>query len=498
VTTPVEPVVDHPSSPAAKGRRRGLPSPTFDGLFTMIFVLFGWGVGIARLADNSFFWHLRTGELILDGGIPHRDPYSYTAHGEPWVAQSWLAELLYGAINRVAGPFGLRIFGGLLGVAIAVSVFRLALRLGQERIRATLLSLAALAPLFTLWSVRPLVIGLLLLVGLVWVIEVPECWLGRRPLVVLPLLLWLWVNVHGTFALGLAYVGLHLLGRWLEGARPWAGRERALALGSIGGLLLGFANPYGPSLVKVPVDLLSRGDVLNDVIEWSSPNFHTFRGQTFALWIAVFVVIVAKSRARASWRDLVVAVPFLLLGVWALRNIVVAPLVCLPIAARLVAPAHRTKPLDLRPATARIAAVVIGLIVVAIGVRASLRPDYLLTTNPVRALEALEEQHLIGRRLLTDDSDSGYVILRFWPEQRVFFDDRFDMYPRDVIDDFTTVSFVRAGWQRVLASHDVEVVVWERGRPLAEALRLRDDWRVTYRDRAWIVFVRDGVEPVGD
>ena len=56
-----------------------------------------------KLTDNSFFWHLRTGEYILDHGIPHHDVFSYTAPGTKWVAQSWLAEVTYGVLYRSVG-----------------------------------------------------------------------------------------------------------------------------------------------------------------------------------------------------------------------------------------------------------------------------------------------------------------------------------------------------------------------------------------------------------
>jgi hypothetical protein len=459
----------------------------------MVFVLFGWGVGIARLSDNSFFWHLRTGELILDSGVPHHDPFSYTAHGTPWVAQSWLAELLYGVLDRVGGPFAVRLLGGLVGVAISVLVFRLALRLAGEPGRAALLSIAALAPLYTLWSVRPLVIGVLFLVVLLWMVEVPESWVGRRPLLALPVLFWLWANVHGSFALGFAYLGLHVTGQWLCGRRPWEGRERTLVIGTLVAFAVTFANPYGIDLVAFPIDLLSRGEVLRDVVEWSSPSFATIRGQAFALWVMVFALVVLRGRRGVTRRDLLVAIPFVLLGFWALRNIVVAPLVGLPIAARLVARQPALRRESISPHIGRTIAGLIGLIIVAVGIRAATWPDFRLSLNPVRALHSLEEEGLLGRKLLTDDSDSGYVILRYWPEQKVFLDDRFDMYPVETIEDFSTVSNVERGWPRVLEKHDVEVVIWERSRPLARAMRLQDGWHVVYRDATWITFVRDDV-----
>jgi len=485
-TTPRRP----PSAPALVARRRLRP-PGLDTLFTGVFAVFGWGVGIERLSDNSFFWHLKTGGLILDQGIPHADPFSFTAPGTKWVAQSWLAELLYGVVDRTFGPFGLRVLGGLIGVVIGVLAFRLALRLAGDRVRAALLTVAALAALYTLWSERPLLLGVLFLLIVLWIVEVPDSALGRRPLVALPVVFWLWANVHGTFALGFLYLALHFGGRWIEGRQPWRGRERALLTGTVFAFLATFANPYGIALVTFPVDLMRRGDALGNVIEWSSPDFHHVRGYAYALWLVVFAVVAARAAHRMTRRDLIVAVPFLLLGLWALRNIALAPLVGLPIAARAVA-ATRPAPEPRRRlgGAVAVALVVVGL---ALFVRAAGQPDYALDSYPVRAIDAVERQGLLGRRLLADDADGGYLILRSWPRQQVFFDDRFDMYPRRVIDDFTTISDANPGWAHKLAEYDVEVIVWERSRVLTQLLHLDDTWRVTYRDADYIVFVRTDI-----
>ena len=478
--------------PASTASRSRVPAPGFDTLFTLVFALFGWGVGIERLSDNSFFWHLRAGDLILDRGIPHADVFSYTASGHSWVAQSWLAETLYAGLDRSVGPFGIRVLGGLVGMAIAMLAFRLALRLVRDRVRAALVTVAALAGLYTLWSERPLLLGVLLLIVLLWVVEVPDSWVGRHPQVALPVVFWLWANVHGTFALGFVYLGLHLLGRWLEGQRPWEKRERRLVAGTALGFVACFVNPYGAQLVTFPIDLLRRGDALRGVIEWSSPDFHTVRGLAFALWIAVFVVVVARApRGRVTRRDLVVTIPFLVLGLWALRNVAIAPLVGLPVAARAIAVPRRREdpPLHLGHL---LAAVVVGVMLL-MGVRAAGQPDFAFDAYPVRAMAAVDREGLLGRRLLTDDADAGYVILRYSPEQRVFMDDRFDMYPMSVIRDFTTVNAGTAGWDRVLLDRDVEVVVWERRRALSQLLLERDDWRVVHRDPDYYVFARADV-----
>src|SRR3954471_17742583 len=283
-------------------------------IFTAFFGVFGWAIGLAKLTDNSFFWHLKTGEYILDHGIPHHDVFSYTAPGTKWVAQSWLAEATYALLFRSMGGFGIRLLIGLVGAGIAMLTYRLALRIVRDRLVACGLTAAALAGIYTVWSERPLLFGVLFLLVLLWTVEVPDSFVGRHPMVVVPVLMWLWANTHGTYQLGFAYLGLHLLGRWLDGAPPWKARERTLLFGSVIAFAVVFVNPYGVELVTFPIDLLSRGEILSHIVEWKSPDFRQAWGVALGIWIVVFVCALARGRHKVTRRDLVVAAPMLLLA----------------------------------------------------------------------------------------------------------------------------------------------------------------------------------------
>jgi hypothetical protein len=462
-----------------------------DGLFTALFALAGWIVGSGRMADNSFFWHLRTGEYILDHGIPHHDVFSYTAPGTRWVAQSWLAEVTYGILDRAVGPFGIQVFVGLVGVAVGVLAYRLALRLCHSPMRAAGITAAALTAVFSLWSERPLVIGLVCLLALIWLVEVPDSWIARHPLVTIPILMWLWANVHGSFALGFAYLALHVLGRWADGAPPWQGRERTLVLASLIAFAATFVNPYGVELVLFPVELLRRGDILSHVVEWQSPDFRSQYGIALAAWLCVFVAAVARGRYRVSRRDLIVTVPMLLLALWALRNIAVAPLVCLPVVARAFAvegDGERTERYSRGFLTA--VATVIVAVGVVIGVQEATEPHFAFGSYPVRSMRYVVSHGLLGQRLFADDADAGYVILRYWPQQRVFIDDRYDMYPTGLIHEFFDVASGAPDWQRVLDRHHVDVVVWKRHRALTAELDQSPKWQRVHTDASDAVWVR--------
>ena len=482
--------IEAPSSASARavGTRSG---PDLGLVFTALFGVFGWAIGISKLSDNSFFWHLRTGEYILDHGIPHHDPFSYTAPGARWVAQSWLAEVLDGAVYRTFGAIGVRLLVGLVGVSIGVLAYRLALHLVRDRVVACGLTIAALAGVYTVWSERPLLLGVAFLLVLVWAVEVPGSVVGRHAMVAIPVLMWLWANTHGTYQLGFAYLGLHLLGRWFDGSRPWEGAERRLLIGAVAGFLVAFVNPYGVELVTFPIHLLSRGDILSHIVEWKSPDFRRSWGIALALWLAVYACALARGKHRVTRRDLVVTLPMLFLALWAARNVAVAPLICLPVVARAYA-RDREHPSEVSAFLVKSALALLTVVAVVMGVQASSERGFDFSTYPVQAMRYVERHGLLGRHLLTTDAAAGYTILRYYPEQKVFIDDRYDMYPRGVIFDYFALTSGRPGWAKILDHYRVDVIVWPKGASLAALLATSNSWRRVYRDATDAVWVRRG------
>jgi hypothetical protein len=470
---------------AVDGRaERGL-----DRLFAFMFAAAGWYVGIRALSDNSFLVHLRTGTRILDHGIPRADPYSFTAPGTRWVAQSWLAEAAYGALQRTVGGFGVRLLVATTGAAFAWLLFATARAVTGERRRAATVTLLAWITAMSVFGERPLAFGLLAFAALVTMVEVPSSTLYRHRRVVLPVVLWLWANAHGSFSLGLAYVVVHVIGEWLDGVHPWrANRDLVVTAAAASAFLV--VNPYGVHLLTFPVELLGRGDILARVIEWSSPNFREPNGMVLALWLAVAVVALARGTRTPTRRDVAMVVVFGLAALWAQRNIGVFAITTLPVVARQAASGpRRERTADTR--LTRLLAVVMAGGIVLVTLAAARGPHYRLDRYPVEAMIALDEGGHLGRRLLTTDDWGGYVVAEYGPaRQRVFLDDRFDMYPRRVIDDYGTIADGNPEWRALLDEYRIETVVWPADRVLVQLLALDGDWRETFRDDDAVIFVR--------
>jgi hypothetical protein len=472
--------VDHETT---AGRLR---PPGLDSLFTLLYALAGWCLGLQKLGDNSYLLHERTGKLILQHGIPHADPYSFTYPGAKWIAQSWLAELAYGIAHAIAGGFGVRVLAGAAGAALLAGAYHVALKVTIDRVRAAALTVAALASLLTVWSSRPLLFGLLGVVALVACVELPNSWFGRHLYVSIPVVMWLWANVHGSFALGYVYLALHVLGQWVDGAPPLRGRERELVIATAISVAVLFVNPYGPGLVVFPLELVSRGQVLSRVAEWTSPNFRDSGGMLFAVWLGV--VGVAMCRTRPSRRDVIVTLPFLLLALWAVRNVGIASLITLPVAARAFR-AERPR-VDERARVAWAFAAVLVVAFVLQGISAAGEADYDLHKYPVRAMQEMQRDGLLGNRLYTTDAWGGYTVWRYSGEQPVFMDDRYDMYPVSLPADYNEIADVKPGWRRTLDRWQIDVVLWPRERALTQALAIDPGWKQVYADKTAVVFVR--------
>ena len=79
------------------------------------------------LRDPDTFWHIRTGQWILDHAkLPTVDFYSYTAVGKRWISTEWLAELFFAVSFRIAEWRGVVILSALVCAAtIAIICFYL-------------------------------------------------------------------------------------------------------------------------------------------------------------------------------------------------------------------------------------------------------------------------------------------------------------------------------------------------------------------------------------
>src|SRR4029453_12652486 len=71
--------------------------------------------------DPDIWWHFRTGQWIFSHGeVPITDPFSGYGMGKPWVAYSWLFDILVYALFTKLGLMGILVFTVSMSFLIAI------------------------------------------------------------------------------------------------------------------------------------------------------------------------------------------------------------------------------------------------------------------------------------------------------------------------------------------------------------------------------------------
>jgi hypothetical protein len=159
--------------------------------------------------DPDLFWHLKVGDWIVEhSALPHSGILSRTAGNLPWVAYSWGYEVLLSMSYSALGLVGVGIFGVALTVLVAFSLFWMLERLSDQFWLAGILTAIACSAFLFNGMPRPMFISeMLYAVTLTLLLEAQRR--GRIQLLYwLPLIFFLWANLHIQFIYGLFVVGL--------------------------------------------------------------------------------------------------------------------------------------------------------------------------------------------------------------------------------------------------------------------------------------------------
>lgn len=444
--------------------------------------VFGACIGLRPIGDNSFFTHLETGRIILQSGVPTTDPYSFTANGEPWVVQSWLASLFFGLADRWGGGVGVRLLTALLlGILIGL-IWRLTRRAKTLLVRILITGLV-MAVGVNFWAPRPLLFGLVFFALLLVIFEE-----GLDPRWAVPVM-WVWANCHGSFPLGLVAIAALALGIRLDGRDPKPAL-RLLAWASIG-TVVAAVSPIGPTLLLFPVHLLGRMEILQQVVEWQSPNFSVAWARVFL--VQIFAAVIALIR-WPRYRAAIPALVFIAAALLGLRNVPLASIMLVPGMARGFSGLGGTEGRE-RGAGVVAAGVAVAMLAVVAMVSLAGQPSYDLSTYPTDALAWMHQQGLDRSelRVATQDTTGNVIELLWGPSHKVFLDDRYDMYPLPVLHDYLLLHAAGPGWQQVLADEHIDCLLWPRSEPLSQALVESPAWEIRYQDGTSIVACRPGV-----
>ncbi len=459
-----------------------------------LLLLLALAVSLTPIRNYDFWWHLKTGSLILSQrAVPRTDPFSFTAENAPWVDHEWLSQVLMDAGYDALGPAGLIVLKAVLVCGLCLLMLSHVRREGHGPAGASILLAAALAGASFRLDVRPELATLLLLPLVIDLVLRARATGDRRPLFLVPPLVALGSNLHPGAILApvLLVAGVvttfatERLARFAGGGDKHAGPcppfAPRLLLVAVAASIAACANPYGYRIYAVPFEIRRLlASLPSPNLEWTRPGASDFP----LFWLAA---AAAPAVVLAGWRRFdPIATPALLIGAILaaahLRNIGLF-FVLLPFGlarpARAIALAGErlwTRALPSVPGGVRpgfvIAAVVLLCAVPALSV---LPPAFARGLGPApgnepRSAVDFVEREGIGQRLYNDVRFGGYLIWRRFPGHRVFIDGRNEIYAALLREVFLSLGDSRT-WEAFLERHDIDAAFLRYSPALEKVVR---------------------------
>jgi len=495
-------------------RKSNLWLPSLADIFFLCpFLFLSLDGGKKLLNDAGTGFHIGAGEYMLSNmTVPRYDVFSHVSPPLPWFVHEWLSEVLMALIHRAFGLTGIVLcFSFLISLTYFV-LFKLAHVHGGNVIFAgSVVFLAAVSSTLH-WLARPHVFTIFL--TLVWyIVLVSYQERDKNYLFLLPLTMFLWVNLHGGFVIGFVLLTIYLLGNAVEvvlGSEQESylskNKFRMLAYIAFACLLCSLVNPATYKVLLFPLKLVSNQSLVNIIMEYRSPDFHESLPFTYLLLFTVAVLAISPRKVNTI--ELLLVLVFTYMSLYSVRHIPLFAIVIAPIVARhmssifesaqgsfaawLKRASQNLQSIDDRlrghlwPATA-------SLLICAVAAAGLIRFDFDTARMPVSAVEFLKGEKIPGR-MYNPEQFGDYVIYAAWPQYKVFIDGRLDMYGAARINELHRVATVQPGWQEILAKYDINFVFNNANSPVSVLLAQREDWRLIYRDNVATIFVRDSIE----
>lgn len=303
--------------------------------FSLLFFYFG----NVQIFYSDIWGHVSYGDwIIAHQSLPQFDPFLPFAEGVKSIDAAWLSQVIFAKVNGTLGVRGLSHVFALTVFATHV-LFWFAFYLKSGRVGVSTLASFLLVVIASsrIAIIRPEIFGTLcvaiLLVIMAWSEKYDTLKSGlsrsdgssddnsdprqKTPLALLfalylgiPVVFLGWANLHGSFVVGLAILGLQFLGRVIEiGWRtrslvqicsdPWVRRWLIVTELSVCAALV---NPYQIDLFLNSLTF-PRNPNLKDVLEWEPLEFRDAEGIWFCFSWVIMLALYRRSQETIRTAD---------------------------------------------------------------------------------------------------------------------------------------------------------------------------------------------------
>lgn len=442
--------------------------------------------------DPDIWWHLANARsLFASHHFVHIEPYAFTVVGKKWINPEWGAEVPFWAAYEMFHLSGIYFATWVLFVANVVLLYLRSLRKTVNPNAALWASVVAMGLMTVTAGPRTILCGYLCLSALLWVIdEVEQGNLRRLPFV--PVLFLVWVNLHGSWIIGLGMLAIYIAcgfvnvqhGLVSQARTAWKIQKRLLLALALSCAAV-FVNPYGWRLVWSPFDMMFKQPLnIATIEEWKPLDLHLFIGKMMVLAVALILLSTLLKNRKWNVKELVFLgfsgyAAFSHVRFTALAAVILAPLLAESLGSTLWRePQSKAHPV----LNALYSAVFLLMAIMSVPSERALA-SALHAHYPTIAIGTLRPEW----RCLNQYGLGGMLAFDGKPD---FIDSRVDTFEHHgVFADYIDIVRIKRPLE-LLDRYKIDHVLFQEKTPLVYVLEHSPAWKVSSRDGSYVLMER--------
>lgn len=447
----------------------------------------------SRLFDDpDIWWHLANARsLFATHHFVVTEPYAFTVAGKRWIDPEWGAEAPFWMAYQLFRLRGIYFASWILIVANLGLLYVRSLRKTVNPNASLWASVVALGLMTVNAGPRTILCGYLCLSVLLWVID--EVGQGSlRWLPVVPFLFLVWVNLHGSWIIGLAMLALYIIcglfnvqhGLINQIRQEWRIQKALLVTLALSCAAV-FVNPYGWRLAWNPFDMMLKQPLnIATIEEWKPLDLHLFAGKMMVAAIAI--ILSATLLKKRDWK--LTELVFLGFAGYAafshVRFTVLAAVIITPwIAESLGTIIWKEPQSEAHPVLNALFAVTF-LVMAVLSVPSE---TALVNALNIRYPEAAIQELQPGWKCLTQYDIGGKLAFEGKPD---FMDSRVDTFEHHgVFQDYLDIARIKRPLE-LLDRYKIDHVLFQEQSPLVYLLERTPGWKVTLREGTYVLLAR--------
>lgn len=443
------------------------------------------------LSDADTGWHVMAGKWIIENGkVPYENVFSFTAGNFQWLNISWAWDVVAGtADNLLDGLYGPFILTALTSAFLLALVTSHCLNRGALIIATTFTILVGIVPFLVTLTIRPHIItGLLALAFYLICQKQKQLWL-------LPLLMVLWVNLHGGFLAAFTVLGAFGLQAIFK--KDWENFWKLFVAGIFCAIAT-IINPLGIGVFEGALRTLD-GDISKQIMEWKSAD-----NALELLYPILFLALFAKSWRNHSTADWILSLFWCAFALYSVRNLPIFFVLSAHIFALALSDIIQKSEKwmnkesqfqnDFKNETAKkmmffIATSIAIISTLPVTEKALFGKLNFPTKTPIAEIEYILENHK-GKKLLNHYNFGGYVVYLSAGEYKTFIDGRAETaFPPELRKDYIKFAAMDEGSELVPVKYGIDVMLLYKDSETSKEL-IKQGWNLDYEGEVAVVLTK--------